>query len=205
MPQKIEFKDYFPVAVLHYKIDDDMANAVCSAVEPELSKLQRTTPIVDYGGDPYTSVDTHATDFWDNKIQIHKLVPDFFEEVRNAVLLYQEHTSIMINPNFKIRYWTQDYSDGDSHDIHNHGIHGISGTYYMRANSAAGPIRFYNPNQVAGLVKHMMSGNPYCADTMDVYPEKGTMLIFPSYLKHKVVECNEGAIRTSISFDICPG
>jgi hypothetical protein len=199
------FHDYFPVCILHHKISDELADRVEDAVTPHLHKLQRETPIVDHGGAPYTSLDTMYTDFWDNKILVHELVPDFFPCVQEAVLSYQEHTSIVINPNFKIRYWTQNYEDRDSHDIHNHGIHGISGIYFMRANDKAGPTRFYNPNQVAGLVKHMMTGNRYCTDTVDIWPVKGTMLIFPSYLKHKVVASGPGVIRTSIAFDICPG
>jgi hypothetical protein len=74
----------------------------------------------------------------------------------------------------------------------------------MRANDKAGPTRFYNPNQIAGLVKHVPGSNRYCTDSIDIWPKKGTILIFPSYLKHKVVPGSDGVIRTSISFDVCP-
>lgn len=199
------FHDYFPVCILHFKVDTELADKVEREITPHLEKLERETKIVDHGGDPYTSLDTMYTDFWDNKIRVHEIVPEFFEQVQQAVLSYTEYTTIMINPNFKLRYWTQNYVDNDSHDIHNHGIHGVSGIYFMRANDKAGPTRFYNPNQVAGLVKHKMTGNRYCTDAVDIWPEKGTMLIFPSYVKHKVVSGTDGVVRTSISFDICPG
>lgn len=201
----MEFHSLFPVCVFETKINDDLANKMEEAIVPQLHLLEREKPINDSIGDPYTALETMATDFWENKILIHELVPEFWEVVKEAALAFSEHTSIMINPNIRIRYWTQDYSDGDSHDIHGHGVHGISGTYYVRANNRAAPIRFYNPNTVAELVRSGNPGNTFCRAHQDFWPEKGKLLLFPSYLKHQVLSCDTGAIRTSVSFNFCPG
>lgn len=201
----MQFNEFFPVCVLQTNIPTEVADAVEAAVVPELHKLTREKNINDSIGEGYTAVETMSTDFWENKIPVHELVPDFFEYVQKAVFAYQDETSIHINPDFKIRYWTQDYVEHDSHDVHMHGIHGISGTYYVRSNQNAGPIRFYNPNPLAEYVRAGNPGNKYIRAHNDIYPEKSLLLIFPSYIKHKVLQSSTDTIRTSISFDICPG
>lgn len=201
----MQFHNYFPVCVAQIKLDDELVNKMEESIVPQLHLLSREKPISDSVGDPYTALDSMDTDFWENKVLVHELVPEFWEVVSNHAKEYSEHTSIMMNENVRIRYWTQDYKDKDYHDIHAHGVHGISGTYYVRANENAGPIRFYNPNPVAELVRAGNPGNQYCRAHNDIWPERGNLLLFPSYIKHQVLACNEGAIRTSISFNFCPG
>lgn len=202
----MEIKELFPVAILKHHIDKDMADTMENEIVPLLDNLERNTPILDSVGDEYISADTMYTDFWENKIPVHEIVPDFWDVVRTAAYEYADQTSYFINPNFKVRYWTQNYVKQDRHDIHQHGINGISGTYFIRANENAGPIRFYNPNNTAEYVRAGNPLNKFVQGHHDIWPEKGLLLLFPSYIKHAVESGrNDDVVRTSISFDCCPG
>jgi len=181
------YKDLFSVPVLHIKIDEAVANEMEYKIIPLLDQLERENDCV-------------STDFWDRKISVHELVPDFFQIVTQAALDFQEHSGIEIDEELRIKYWTQDYKPGDQHDVHHHGIHGISGTYWVRANQDAGSFRLYNTNPYSDLVKHK-NKTDYTVAYEDFWPEKGSMLLFPSYMKHCVMQSGKNAIRTSVSFN----
>lgn len=182
--------DTFAVPVLHYQISDEVMNKVDEIVVPEIEKLERNGNDFEY----------RLSDFWETKIFYHKLVPELTEEWAKCITHFKEHTSITTSES--IHYWTQDYKAGMGHDLHGHGIDGISGTMWIRANENAGYLRLYNPNGIAEYVQHADAHMPYFQAFIDIECTKGKLVLFPSYLKHKVVTKPENVVRTTVAFNV---
>lgn len=186
----MKVSDHFSVPILYYQVSEETMEKVDRVVIPEIEKLQ-------HNGDEY---DYRLSDFWDTKILYHKLVPELTAEWSECIKHFQEVTSITASDS--MHYWTQDYNDDMGHDMHGHGIDGISGTMWIRANENAGYLRLYNPNAVAEYVSHSNADLPYFQTAIDVECTRGKLIIFPSYLKHKVVTKGENVIRTTIAFNV---
>jgi len=182
----MRLETYFPVGVLFHNISDDLANKVEGIIIPELEKLESL----------YTE-----TDFYDNKIQVDQLIPELLEEWIQAMLTYKEATGISIPDGGGLQYKIRDYKEDGVHTMHQHGASGISGVYWVRANETAGKFRIHTPNPITEYVRRDEYENLFMSTHIDIVPEKGKMLIFPSYLKHEVLPAGENAIRTTIAFN----
>jgi uncharacterized protein (TIGR02466 family) len=187
---KVKINSLWPVHIAEVQLCNVLADKVEKII---VSKLNMLSAENDKHNKFYTDFHTR-----DNRIDIFDLIPEFCLEVENHVKEYSKYTDIKINDDYSAEYWTQDYKEKSVHRIHDHGIHGISGTYYVRANDAAGAISFINPNQSSQYVNYI-SGEP--ARYEFVKPEKGKLVLFPSYLLHEVSQSGPNAIRTSISFN----
>jgi hypothetical protein len=185
----MHIENYFPIAVLHYNITNELANKIESVMIPEIEKLDRNEQ------------DTQFTDFFENKIPVHELLPELVNEWIHAMREYQSVTALSVIEGQPIQYWTQDYKEGDTHQTHAHGIHGISGVYWVRANDTAGKIRLHNPNPMTDYARVIDSENSYAWSSAEIKPEKGKMILFPSYLKHEVLQSGPNATRTTIAFN----
>jgi uncharacterized protein (TIGR02466 family) len=181
---------FFAVPILDYRIPADLADELETRIVPELDKLENN-------GDDY---DYRRSDFWETKILYHEIAPELTDEWAKCIAEYKEATSIQTGEG--LHYWTQDYKDDEGHDMHGHGIDGISGVYWLRANENAGYIRFYNPNTIAEYVQHHDGSKPFFQAHYDVKAEKGRLVLFPSYLKHKVVTKRIDVVRTTIAFNV---
>ena len=110
--------------------------------------------------------------------------------------------------------WFQVCNDHAFHETHVHGNCSWSGVYYVQAGSASknqndvmengmlnGVTRFYGPNMEYGAAGHGDWGNYYLHDhTFTQYPENGTLVIFPSHLKHMVFPYKGEEDRVIVSF-----
>lgn len=188
----MEVQNLFPIAVLHHKLPTELADELEQRITPLLEQLPEAGH---YG-------DRHHCDYLETVIPIHEVAPELIEEFFKCVDIYKEMTGIYTNPSNMLHYWTQDYKESEVHDIHGHGINGISSIYWLRANEDAGYVRFYNPNPVAELVRNTDVNNPYSVGHVDIPVEKGKMILFPSYAKHKVQTLGPNAIRTAIPFNL---
>ena len=205
----IKYEEYWPTTVAEVQLDAALADKIEEAVVPRLNVLEDDVKYTASGSrhhGRYTSRNTAPmiTDWLyddDRKIQIHELVPEFIEKISESVLAFSKHTKIYVKDHTNIEYWTQDYKDNHYHPQHAHGTSGISGTYYVRANESAGPICFYNHSTTSSFVKCIDEESTELNKTRKVKAEKGKLLLFPSYLQHRVMECGPNAIRTSISFN----
>jgi uncharacterized protein (TIGR02466 family) len=110
--------------------------------------------------------------------------------------------------------WFQIQNGHAFHDIHTHGNCSWSGIYYVqidplekrRLHTSLGELngatRFYGPyTQFLGGA-HMDSGNAYLQkNTLDVQPEEGSLVLFPSYLPHKAMPYAGEKDRIILSFN----
>lgn len=183
----------FPLAILEASVKLETAQRVEDYVVSKISLLNQSED----------TFDTYKTDYWETKIKVHEGVPEFWDEILECIKEYSNQTSIAVDfESLSMHYWTQDYNDGDSHDVHAHGCVGISGIYWVRANEAAGPVRIYSPNPYTELTKWNDMESPFSRSVIDVYPKKGKLILFPSYLQHRVMPSGKNTERTTIAFNV---
>ena len=86
---------------------------------------------------------------------------------------------------------------------HHHGNSALSAAYYVKAEQNAGNIVFYDPRQ-ANVFHHPTSKqvNGVNAQVQSVTPKAGTLVLFPSYLEHKVNPNLSNDERIVISFNV---
>jgi len=95
--------------------------------------------------------------------------------------------------------WTNVYDNGDAQEWHNHGDAFISGCYYYKANGINGDIGFKRscPFMRKG---DFPNGDEYKTD-LYYAPKDGVLLLFPSWLDHKVLTNTTDQRRIVIAFD----
>lgn len=111
--------------------------------------------------------------------------------------------------------WFQIQNNFGFHDIHNHGNCSWSGVYYVQIDPVTereqhpvlgalnGITRFYGHQ--LGLLggAHMDMGNAYLQQShVDVTPEAGTLIVFPSWLNHKAMPYDGARDRIIVSFNV---
>ena len=86
---------------------------------------------------------------------------------------------------------------------HHHGNSSLSAAYYVKAEQNAGNIVFFDPRQ-ANVFHHPTSKevNNVNAQVQSVTPTPGTLVLFPSYLEHKVNPNLSNEERIVISFNV---
>lgn len=98
-------------------------------------------------------------------------------------------------------YWANVYDHHDNHDLHNHPNSLLSGTYYPQACENSAPIIFHAPFESRLMYDFWFqeNGNSHFVH----YPKTGDMLIWPSWLDHRVSpQGNSNIQRISIPFNV---
>jgi len=100
--------------------------------------------------------------------------------------------------------WLNDMESGGYHRPHNHYGYTFSGTYYIDCPADSGKILFHNITedwffQKLKSVKEWTTGN---SATWWIPVAAGTIILFPSYLKHSVPPAIYEGTRRSIAFDV---
>jgi len=105
--------------------------------------------------------------------------------------------------------WFHITNDGGFHDSHTHGGCSWCGIYYLQISDVPaahpghapnGVNRFYGPLNTGGMVDDY--GCQYLkSNVLDVPPEEGLLLLFPSYLLHSGLAYRGGKDRVILSFN----
>jgi len=180
--------DLIPTPVLKYRVPESIMQGTQSYYESKQNLLPQN--------------DQQYSDFFDEQkdFKLEEL-PELHNLILNAIDLYVEQTGITIKED-SFGYWTQDYREtGQYHELHAHGVSGISGVYWIQANDAAGQFVFHNPDPISYFVpKHRDS--KYVSPKSYIKPTAGMLILFPSYIKHEVEPSKEGAIRATLAFNL---
>lgn len=110
--------------------------------------------------------------------------------------------------------WFQIQNGMAFHDVHTHGNCSWSGVYYVQCDDEAkrvrhpslgptnGVTRFYGPYTQWLGGAHVDIGNAYLQkNTVDVVPEPGKLVVFPSYLPHQAMPYEGEKDRIIVSFN----
>ena len=186
---QVELKNIFPTCMLECYVDPRLADQVEEILIDKIDSMP-----TDHTGNLHTDY------FSTERIDIKELCPKLYSEMEKAKDHFRELTTYKATNEFDA--WVQDYRDEKAiHPRHQHGISGISGVYWVRANEGAGPLIFYNPDPVLDYVAADDWFNPYRGTIYEYMPEKGKMLLFPSYLQHEVMPSSPDVVRTTIAFN----
>ena len=99
--------------------------------------------------------------------------------------------------------WAIINKDRAFNERHHHGNSSLSAAYYVKAEKNSGDIVFFDPRQ-ANVFHHPTSkeANSLNCQVQSVTPKAGTLVLFPSYLEHKVDENLSNEERIVVSFNI---
>jgi len=97
-------------------------------------------------------------------------------------------------------FWCNVNSKGDFNWEHNHPLSKMSAVYYVKTSDETGDIVFLRPDEQESYIipKEI---TPYTFKTYRISPKNGLLLIFPSYLRHRVGSNNSDTERISIAFN----
>jgi len=143
--------------------------------------------------------------FQEERLDVLKKV-GLISTIEHHASLYAE--SIGISTNLKIDTLWININDYGNHNVsHMHPNCLISGVFYVKVPKDSGSLVFHNPGS------DMMSYDwdldavkrwtPYTSRTMTFTCEEGSLVLFPSWLKHRVeASNNKHNSRISISFNL---
>ena len=145
------------------------------------------------------------------------LVRFIVDAIRQTVVLANQAAWPEAKPGLQIALrgiWFQIANQGSHHDVHTHGNCSWSGVYCVQVDDEAkrianavlgaanGATRFYGPhfNHLGGA--YMDFGNAYLQSAhLDIAPEPGQLVVFPSWLPHQAMPYQGEADRIIVSFN----
>ncbi len=99
--------------------------------------------------------------------------------------------------------WFNVSRPGYSHKTHVHPNNILSGVYYLRGSAKAGDIVFDDPRpQASVLLPDIIESTKFNAHSFQLPPEPGQLVMFPSWLPHRVAVNRGDEERISISFNV---
>jgi uncharacterized protein (TIGR02466 family) len=98
--------------------------------------------------------------------------------------------------------WYNIYRKGDYQEYHTHTDSVFSAVFYVTSPENSGRIIFENPIEPdMKPVKNIIKNNDLNYKTCHYTPDKGTLIIFRSYLRHMVEKCLNTEPRITIAFN----
>ena len=180
----MEIHPEFSIPILYYNLDEEVANDIELLLTPRLPNLSK----------PKDQTQLSDFDHSEKIFNIYRETPILVQEIKKSVEHFSENWGI--KPPSNLEYWVQDYKNNDYHTRHNHPLSLISGVYWIRANKHASNFRIFSPNPYDSFpieFNHSFT---------DIQPNKGLLILFPSYLYHEVLVNNINSIRTTIAFNL---
>lgn len=95
--------------------------------------------------------------------------------------------------------WFNFYKSNGFQFDHSHPTFRVAGTYYYKSNGNDGSIRFQNPNPYAHAQLFPADGTS--VESVSYAPKPGRLLLFPSWLVHRVNLNNTDNERISIAMN----
>jgi len=122
----------------------------------------------------------------------------FVEMVTDAANTFMDNWGIKTNRTPHVYFWGSHCQRGDNHHSHVHPMSTLSGTYWSAAEDRASPLVFENPAG-SSMMQYPPRQEHY---EYSHKPKTGDMLIWPSWLQHKVLTQMSDAMRVAISFNV---
>jgi uncharacterized protein (TIGR02466 family) len=99
--------------------------------------------------------------------------------------------------------WATVLAPGAEHRVHSHPNNYLSGVYYLSVRAGADTINFHDPRNQTGVIRPPVSElTRENTDQVVIRVSEGTLLLFPSYLRHAVDSNASSEERISISFNV---
>ncbi len=136
--------------------------------------------------------------------QIRDIILDKFDFVCQNYLGFKKKKYIITTS------WITVTRKGDFSQFHNHRNSFWSGVYYFQDEYPEGSsyIKFLNPVQSLSDYFYSSYDIEYftedSSESWEFPPESKQLLLFPSYLKHRIMKNNSDKVRHSLAFNIVP-
>ncbi len=135
-----------------------------------------------------------------NDLRRYRLVA-LEQAIHRAVRAYCHSLNYDPTTLFLKESWLNRFDQGDFMYDHTHPDSRISGTYYHRASPDQGAIRFRDPNVVMQNRMFPADQQPF-RQGWRIEPQHGRIVLFPSWLTHRVEPNTTDQPRWSIPFNI---
>lgn len=188
-------ENWFAVPIFAHDFTGEALTVLQKEIEEALPTIKNTVLESPWGDSVKTTFEFNQT----NDIEKHNLV-----KLKSALEWAVESYVNSINyqgPKLELEEsWFNFSSKGGFQYDHTHAGNRVSGTYYYATNTEDGAIRFSNPN----LHMHF---NGFPADgsygeSVSYTPKVGRLLLFPSWLTHRVNvnDTNNDRISIAVNF-----
>lgn len=183
----------FPTLVWKVQLQREVRDAIDSSVSPFITRLRMVSPALAAGRGWQSVQDLHtAKEFNDLVSCVNRAAAAVLRFLRIGDTAF-EITAC----------WATILAPGAEHRIHSHPNNYLSGVYYLRTRPGSDTINFHDPRSQAGIIRPPVTElTGENTDQVVVRVRDGTLLLFPSYLKHSVDSNSSGEERISISFNI---
>ena len=151
-------------------------------------------------------------DHWDKDHTISTNIDDRMDTIKDFDMvklsqLIERHIGKYINDcqpvgdNFIFRgdSWVNINNKGDSQEWHTHGTAYISGIYYHKVPVNGGDLLLKHP--IPYIQQGHFPSSKMVTSKMSIKPMSGTIVLFPSWLDHKVENNNSDEERVSFAFN----
>ena len=165
----------------HYSVSTQLP--VYSTIVQNWENFGLKEKIVSYRTEnPESTNDYTNVDAWHSGWDLHKLedFKSFADVICNLCIEIVGDCFGKFVPLKIIEMWAMQYEVGDSAKRHNHYPADISCSYYVDVEDGCSPIIF--------------------EDSIEIIPKNGMLVLFPSFVNHKVLSTNKK--RTVISFNL---
>lgn len=150
--------------------------------------------------------DTAETTFIPNEvtdvIRLHNMVETYSQILNHASSYLQGTGQEIVEDSLQINAsWFNKFHKDQTIGFHEHGYQPnvISGVYYHKHCKGAGDIQFRSPNPYAVSFPHQTQNY---ANIVNISVEEGMILLFPSWLLHKVMPNKTNETRVSLAFNV---
>ena len=128
---------------------------------------------------------------------------DLFEWFESCIISAKKDIGIPDNVGLPITScWINQATKLQAHHNHNHANSFLSGVYYLTDNHSGGLTNFNTKNIYMKDFEWLrFFENPNFLNVQSFTPKKGTLLLFPSCVKHNVSAVKDSSTRYTISFN----
>jgi uncharacterized protein (TIGR02466 family) len=183
----------FPTLVWKVELEAQLRETIDAKAFAALSRMRRDLPPV-ASGKGWQSVQTlhMLDDFQDLVSCVHRAVAGILQFLRIG---YDEFEMTAC--------WATILTPGAEHKAHCHPNNFLSGVYYLRTLPGADTINFHDPRNQTGILRPpVVALTAENTDQVVVRVKNGTLLVFPSFLRHSVDANESEEERISISFNV---
>ncbi len=191
MKVKQHVQELFPTPLWFLDILPADAAPFNAKLKAEIESIISPRPKVPSGSNWQTPQDLHT----------RPAFAEFAELVEIAARSVAQYLQVEQYPMMITGCWANINPPGSYHPFHDHPNNYLSGVYYVAVPDAGPHLIFQDPRPIlikpATATLNRVTANAAVAD-----PQPGRMVIFPSWLKHRVPS-NEGTTeRISIAFNL---
>jgi len=188
------FDEWFPTTILCDTLSDDTLDGIQSELTKVLPDILRTDMSNPWKDNVLTNYKVGKSNNIIDEYNLRSFKTKIVDNVNQMLDYYEaQETGFIITG-----AWVNVYPPGAFQFEHEHPGSDISGVYYYQSNGNDGDIVFRNPNPYAFGNNFDKSKN----QVVNYTPMTGKMILFPSWMTHRVDLNKSESDRISIAFNI---